>query len=116
MRLNGGGPHTVKVTTMKPEKTIYNTWKKVPQEPIEIKGVTVQPFGAGTLGRLETNDDSVRDQWVVRGHGVWPGGVHSLVEFEGEMYDQVGKPKIRSIGQFTKHYQVRIQARGAEVK
>lgn len=116
MRLNGGGPHTVKVTVMRPTKTKYNTWKLNPQEPIEVRGVTVQPFGGGTMGNLETNDDSVRDQFTVRGHGVWPGGVHSQIEFEGQMYDQVGKAKIHSIGQYTKHFQVRMQARGAEVK
>lgn len=116
MRLNGGGPHTVKVTVMKPEKTKYNTWKKVAQPPVEVTGCTVQPFGAGTQGNLETNDERVRDQWTVRGHGVWPGGVHSTIEWQGEIYDQVGKPKVHSIGQFTKHFQVRMQSRGAEVK
>ena len=101
---------------MVPEKTKYNTWKKVPGQPITMAGVTVQPFGGGTAGNLETNDDKVNDQWVVRGRGVWPGGVHSTIEFNGQVYDQVGVAKIHSIGQFTKHFQVRIAARGAEVK
>lgn len=109
-------PHTVKVTPMVPEKTKYNTWKKVPGKPVTMVGVTVQPFGGGTAGNLETNDDKVNDQWVVRGRGSWPGGVHSTIEFEGQVYDQVGVAKVHSIGQFTKHFQVRIAARGAEVK
>lgn len=108
--------HSVKVTPMVPEKTKYNTWKKVPGKPILIEGVTVQPFGGGTAGNLETNDDKVNDQWTVRGRGSWPGGMHSTVEFEGQVYDQVGVAKVHSIGQFTKHFQVRIAARGAEVK
>lgn len=116
MILNGGGPHTVIVTPMVPEKTRFNTWKKVPGTPVPVKGVTVQPFGGGTAGNLETNDDQVNDQWTVRGRGSWPGGVHSTVEYEGQVYDQVGVAKIHSIGQFTKHFQVRIAARGAEVK
>lgn len=116
MILNGGGPHTVIVTPMVPEKTKYGTWKKRPGDPIKIDGCTVQPFGGGTQGNLETNDDSVRDQYVVRGRGTWPGGVHSTVEFEGEVLDQVGKVKVHGIGQFTKHFQVRLSARGAEVK
>lgn len=109
-------PHTVKVTPMVPEKTKYNTWKKVPGDPVTIAGVTVQPFGGGTAGNLETNDDQVNDQWVVRGRGSWPGGLHSTIEFNGQVYDQIGVAKVHSIGQFTKHFQVRIAARGAEVK
>lgn len=116
MHLNVGDLHTVEVISMKPQKTKYNTWKKVPSEPVEVRDVTVQPFGGGTQGNLETNDEQVRDQWVVRGHGVWPGGVHSLVVWNGETFDQVGKAKVHTIGQYTKHFQVRIQARGAEVK
>lgn len=106
----------MKVIPMIAEKTKYGTWKKVPGKPVELSGCTVQPFGGGTQGNLETNDEKVNDQFVVRGHGTWPGGVHSLVEFQGETFDQVGKVKVHGIGQFTKHFQVRIGARGAEVK
>lgn len=116
MSILDNGPHTVRVIPMVVEKTRYNTWKKVPGEPIEIEGVTVQPFGGGTMGNLETNDQKVNDQWTVRGRGPWPGGVHSTIEWQGESYDQVGKPKVHSIGTFTKHFQVRIAARSAEVK
>lgn len=110
------GPHTVHVRPMVPERTRYNTWKKVPGEPIEISGVMVQPFGGGTMGNLEVEDQKVNDQFTVRGRGPWPGGVHSTIEWEGNLYDQIGVAKVHSIGQFTKHFQVRIAARGAEVK
>lgn len=116
MSLLDNGPHTVKVIPMVAVKTRYNTWRKEPGDPIIVEGVTVQPFGGGTQGNLETDDQKVNDQWTVRGRGPWPGGVHSLVEWEGQTFDQVGKVKNHSIGQFTQHFQVRIAARGAEVK
>lgn len=116
MSLLDKGPHTVKVVPMVPEKTRFNTWKKVPGEPVVIKGVMVQPFGGGTSGNLEVHDEQVNDQFTVRGRGPWPGGVHSTVEFQGQVYDQIGVAKVHSIGQYTKHFQVRIAARGAEVK
>ena len=116
MSLLDNGPHVVTVFPMVLQKTRYNTWRKVRGEGIKLEGVAVQPFGGGTQGNLETNDQQVNDQWTVRGRGVWPGGVHSIVEWNGEEFDQVGKVKAHTIGHFTKHYQVRIQARSAEVK
>lgn len=109
-------PQSVVVYPMVVTKTKYNTWKKTKGEGIKVEDVTVEPFGGGTMGNLETDDAKVNDQFTIRGHGVWPGGVHSIVEFEGEEYDQVGKVKKHGIGQFTRHFQVRIAARGAEVK
>lgn len=116
MSLLDNGPHSVKVSVMVPVKTKYNTWKKVPGDPVTVKGVMVQPFGGGTSGNLETGDDQVNDQFTIRGRGPWPGGVHSTVEWNGQTYDQIGVAKVHSIGQYTKHFQVRIAARGAEVK
>lgn len=101
---------------MNKERNRFNTWKLTRGEPIKVDDVTVQPFGAGTYGNLESGEGTVRDQFTVRGKGVWPGGVHSIIVYQGKEYDQVGVAKEHIIGQFTKHYQVRMSARGAEVK
>jgi hypothetical protein len=99
------------------EKTKYNTWRRVDGEPVLMEGVSVQPFNAGTQGNLEgVMEDRVNDQFQIRGPGVWPGGVHSQVEWRGKLYDQIGEPKQYRQGYFTKHFVVRIASRGAEVK
>lgn len=106
---------TVTVIPMIKSKNKYNTYDLTRGEPIVVEEVSVQPFGGGTVGNLET-DDTVRDQFTIRGAGSWPGGVKSLVIYEGVEYDQDGKAKDHRIGVNTRHFQVRIKARGAEVK
>lgn len=111
---------TITVIPMVKVKNKYGTYDLERGEPIDIDGVSVQPFAGGTVGNLESPDGTtVRDQYTVRGsldNGGWPGGVKSIVIFEGEEFDQDGKPKIHKIGVNTQHFQVRIKARGAEVK
>lgn len=97
------------------EKNKYGTYDLVRGEPVELDEVSVQPFGGGTVGNLET-DTTVRDQFTIRGSKVWPGGVKSIVIYDGVEYDQDGKAKEHKIGVNTRHFQVRIKARGAEVK
>lgn len=107
------------VVPMVPEKTKYNTYKRVRGARIRVEDVTIQPFNGGTSGNLESlTETEVNDQFVIRGPGKWPGGLHSIITFgdDPEEYDQIGKAKQHGIGTFTKHFQVRVKARGAEVK
>jgi hypothetical protein len=110
------GPDTV---TVYPQvitgKTKYGTWKTERGEGIVVEAVTVAPFGVGSFSDLESVD-SVNDQMTVKGIGEWPGGVKSIIEFEGVEYDQEGLPKEFTRGLRTQHYVVRIKRRGAEVK
>lgn len=95
----------------------YNGWKLTRGVPVEVKDCTVQPFGVDRMSRAESPDEpTVDDQFTVRGRGVWPGGVKSIVEIDGEEYDQVGIAKRHTIGIYTKHFFVRVQLRKAEVK
>lgn len=110
---------SVFVIPMVVEKTKYGTYKRIRGEQVEVKGVTVQPFNAGTVGNLEApeEDEVPKDQFTIKGHNtVWPGGTHSIVVYNGQEYDQVGGVKYFRIGQFTKHWQIRIKGRTAEVK
>lgn len=108
---------TVTVIPMVKVKNKYGTWDLERGEPIEIEEVSVQPFGGGTVGNLEGADGTtIRDQFTVRGSGNWPGGVKSIVIYDGVEYDQEGLAKQHKIGINTRHFQVRIHARGAEVK
>lgn len=110
------GPHTVTVIPMIIEgKTVYGTWKTVRGEGIEVPFVTVAPHGTGSFSDMESSN-TINDQMSVKGKGEWPGGVKSIVVFEGVEYDQEGLPKEFTRGVRTQHYVVRIKRRGAEVK
>lgn len=103
---------------MKKRKTKYGTWQfERPEEPITISGVTFQPTGGNSMTAFEHKDSkSVNDQNIVRGAGIWPGGSHSIIEFNGLEYDQVGAPKQYSVGHRTKHYSVQCKLRSMEAK
>lgn len=118
MSLLDNGPHTVKVWVMEKHRTKYGTWQYTrPAEPLEIKNVTFQPTGGNSMTAFEAKDDkSVNDQNIIRGPGIWPGGSHSIIEFEGIEYDQVGKPKQYSVGVRTKHFKVQCAVRSMEAK
>lgn len=91
----------------------YGGYKKVRGVPVRVDDVTVQDE---PVDRRVRDTEGIEDIKVIRGKGEWPGGINSIVVFEGEEYDQIGKARIRKIGYYTKHFQVRIRARGAEVK
>lgn len=46
----------------------------------------------------------------------WVGGPHSTVEWNGQIYDQVGVVKRFGRGRRSRHEEIRIKARGTEVK
>lgn len=112
------GPHTVTVFPVSVlGKTKYGTHKTIRGAGIIVESVTVAPFGSGSFSNLEAEDEaSVNDTFTVKGTGVWPGGVKSIILFNGKEYDQEGIPKVYDRGVRTKHYVVRMKARGAEVK
>lgn len=92
----------------------YNNWvKRRAPQPTLVDDVTIEDVSDRTRDPEELDLTDVK---VIRGKGTWPGGVHSIVEIDGEEYDQIGKVKKRQTGYYTKHFEVRIAARGAEVK
>lgn len=103
---------------MEKRKTKYGTWQYTrPDDPIVVTGCTFQPTGGNSMTAFESKDSkSVDDQNMVRGAGIWPGGSHSIIEFEGLEYDQVGKAKQYSVGVRTKHYTVQCKLRSMEAK
>lgn len=118
MSLLDNGPHTVIVYPMVVDgKTKYGTPNLVRGEGITLENVTVQNYGSGSLSGLESDtEDSVNDQHVIRGKQIWPGGTHSIVEWDGVEYDQKGLAKEYRQGVRTGHFMVRVKRRGAEVK
>jgi len=111
------GPHTVIVIPMKRVRNAYGTYTLVRQTPVPVKRVAVDPFAAGTYGTLESDAGDFNDQLICRGRGEWPGGIKSIIKYDGHEYDTVGVPKIFKRGsRRTRHFVVRMKARGAEVK
>lgn len=117
------GPHTVTVYPMVVEgkdrygKPILVRGEGIVLSPETDTGVDVQNYGAGSLSGLESDtEDSVNDQKTIRGRLPWPGGVHSIIEYEGVEYDQKGLAKEYKRGVRTQHFMVRVKRRGAEVK
>ena len=122
MTLLTNGPHTVTVYPMVGTKNKYGTFDLTRGEGIVLEGVTVQNYGAGSLSGLESDEEtSINDQKTLRGAltdelPAWPGGMHSIVDWEGVEYDCKGLAKEYKQGLRTKHFMVRLKRRGAEVK
>lgn len=123
MSLLDNGPHTVTVYPMVVEGTNrYGNPILTRGEGIVLEGVSCEPYGAGSLSGLESEDETeINDQITVRGaltedRPAWPGGTHSIIDWDGVEYDQKGLAKHYTRGLRTKHFLVRIKRRGAEVK
>lgn len=80
-------------------------------------GVSVQPAGLSAFGKDEENNVIDADYIIMKAiDPPWIGGPHSLVEWEGDLYDQVGIVKRFRRGRRTKHEVIKIKARGTAVK
>lgn len=83
-------------------------------------GVSVQPAGLAAFGRAEDDRYGTQvnvDFVVLLGiTPTWIGGPHSTVLWNGTKYDQVGVVRTYGRGRRTKHQEVKLKARGAEVK
>lgn len=111
------GPHTVTVIPKVKRENAYGTYTLTDGDPIDVTRVNVHPFGAGTYGTLEGEGAEFNDQMVVKGRGTWPGGIRSIIEFNDEIYDQIGEAKYYTRGsRRTNHWLVRMKKQGTVVK
>ena len=118
MSLLKRGPHTVVVYPMVvgPERDRHNKPIMVRGEPVIVKRVTVQPFGIQSFGINEKEGIANTHYVIFVRAGVWPGGLHSIVAWDGREWDQYGEIKEHRVGRHTHHDVIRIKARDAEVK
>lgn len=80
-------------------------------------GVSVQPAGLSAFGQEEANNVIDADYVLMKAaEPKWIGGPHSVVEWNGELYDQVGIVKRFGRGLRTKHEVVKLKAQGTAVK
>lgn len=115
MSLLDNGPHAVTVTVMTGTKNQYNGWDLTPAgDPISVSGVSVQPVTdeevASSGGTIEITSKRII------GRGPWPGGVHSVVHWNGRDWDQQGEARIYGMSERTGHFDVIVHSRSSEVK
>lgn len=90
--------------------------------PIEVKGVIISRSATSAFSRREMEDHDEGHQpfsrWklILPGKAVWPGGMHSIIEWEGVKYDQYGESARNDTGVRTAHTVVFMQSRSAVVK
>ena len=84
--------------------------------PVTIPNVAVQPFGIQAFGIHEKEGIANTHYVIFMDPGVWPGGIHSIVQWDGREWDQYGEIKEHRVGRRSRHDVVRIKARSAEVK
>lgn len=112
------GPDTVTCRTqivVGQDRTGSNVLGPGPSETYH--GVSVQPAGLSAFGKDEENNIIDADYIIMKAPTpAWIGGPHSVVEWEGELYDQVGIVKRFRRGRRTKHEVIKIKAQGTAVK
>lgn len=88
-----------------------------PGEPVEYYGVSVQPAGLAAFGKAEEPGLVNVDYVIYKApEPAWVGGPHSTVIWEGEEYDQVGVVRKYRRGRRSKHDEIKLKARGTEVR
>lgn len=88
-----------------------------PGEPVTYTGVSVQPAGLAAFGRAEDPGYVNADYVLIKAYNPpWVGGPHSTVMWDGVEYDQVGVVKRYHRGRRSKYEEVKLKARGTEVR
>jgi len=88
-----------------------------PGTPVTYKGVSVQPAGLAAFGSAEDPGYVNADYIILKAYEpAWVGGPHSTVMWEGEEYDQVGVVKKFHRGKRSRHEEIKLKARGVEVR
>lgn len=109
MSLLDRGPHTV---TVVPQIVVQDRYGETTADgtPVPVR-CSVQPMSAD-----ETSAAGLQVETAYRVIARdWPGGPYSRVEWDGRVWDQQGEPKRYGMSERTRHVDVVITARGAEV-
>lgn len=85
--------------------------------PVTYRGVSVQPVGLSAFAQAETPVYINADYLVIKAwEPAWVGGPKSTVVWNGVEYDQVGVVRRFGRGRHTRHEEIKLKARGSEVK
>lgn len=112
------GPDTVTVTTMiavAKDRVGSNVLGPGPKRT--YSGVSVQPAGLSAFGKAEANNVIDADYVIYKAlEPAWIGGPHSVIDWNGQQFEQVGIVKRFGRGRRSRHEVIKIQARGTAVK
>ena len=107
------GPHTCVVTPRVRSRGDAGEPVWTDGSPVTVSGGMMQPAGSSENNVQGTTVSSL---WRWISEGPWPGGPHSVVEWKGRKFDQIGSAQEFSIGQFTRHVEVMLSERSVEAK
>lgn len=77
-------------------------------DPIPVRGMAEPVRDWASAEESREGGLQILDMLVWRSK-TWPGDVHSLIEFEGKLYEPVGAPQHHSTGRRTKHWRVTLR-------
>lgn len=112
MSLLDRGKELLVVRPMVKTKNEYGTWDLVPGPPVSVMAA-VQPVTVEEVEAIGTTADTTKR---VIGRGPWPGGLHSVIEWDGREWDQKGENRDYRMSPRTAHFDIIMVARSAEVK
>lgn len=112
MSLRHRQPHTIVVIPMVKTRDQYGEWALTRGRPVSIR-CAVQPLESVEANALDVQVSTTRR---VIGFVDWPGGPKSIVQWDGREWDADGEQRPYRMGRNTKHFDVLITARTAEVK
>lgn len=113
MSLLDRGPHTVTVVPKIATKTDYNTYDFTDGPRFIRSGVGVQQVSAEEAAGLNVDAKST---YRIYGRGLWPGGPHSTIVWQGRTYHQVGDPTVLDMSPRTGHFEVLMESRSTQPK
>ena len=88
-----------------------------PGTPVTYRGVSVQPAGLAAFGSAEDPGYINADYVIFKAFTpAWTGGPHSTVMWNGDEYDQVGVVKRFGRGRRSRYEEIKLKARGTEVR
>ena len=112
MSLRFRQPHTIVVIPMVNVRDRYGDWALTRGTPVTVQ-CAVQPLESLEAQALDVQVTTTRR---VIGFVDWPGGPKSIVQWDGREWDCEGEQRPYRMGRNTKHFDVLITARTAEVK
>lgn len=99
-------PHRVRVQRMETKRTPEGHRKMIEVgKPIPVRGTAEPVRDWSSSEEQQSNGLQILNLIIFRAP-TWPGDEHSLIEYEGSVYETVGAPQHHHTGRRTKHWRL----------